>query len=138
MIIDKKLTIAARYAITSVALLIAAGLALTALSSPARQPVLVTAIAAAVGGAVATFTVAVRLVRRPIREVTRAALEMAEGRLYERARVRGDDEIGTLAETLNRLAGDLSETIDAVRRERDLLAAILDGMVEGVLVVDEH
>jgi two-component system, OmpR family, phosphate regulon sensor histidine kinase PhoR len=133
-----RLTIAARFAIASVILLIGAGLGLTALRSPEQRLDALIATAAAVGGAVATFTVAVRLVRRPIREVTRAALSMAKGDLYDRARVRGDDEIATLAEALNRLAGDLSETIATLREERDLLAGILDGMVEGVLVVDAH
>src|SRR5262245_25284269 len=137
MIIQKQLTIAARYAITSVSLLIAAGLAITALSSPAHQPILLTAIAAAVGGAVATFTIAVRLVRLPIHEVTRAALEMAEDHLYERARIQGDDEIGTLAKTLNHLAGDLSDTINTLQHERDLLAAILDRMIKSILVMNE-
>jgi two-component system, OmpR family, phosphate regulon sensor histidine kinase PhoR len=132
------LTIAARFAITSVLLLIAAGLSLTAFRSPTLRLEGLIATGAAVGGAVATFTVAVRLVRRPIREVTRAALSMATGDLYDRARVRGDDEIATLADALNRLAGDLSETIATLRGERDLLAGILDGMVEGVLVVDAH
>lgn len=132
------LTIAARFAITSVLLLIFAGLGLTALRSPTLRLEGLIATGAAVGGAVATFAVAVRLVRRPIREVTRAALSMATGDLYDRARVRGDDEIATLADALNRLAGDLSETIATLRGERDLLAGILDGMVEGVLVVDAN
>jgi two-component system phosphate regulon sensor histidine kinase PhoR len=133
-----RLTIAARYAITSVLLVVGAGIGITALSSPAHEIVLLIATAAAVGGAVATFVVAARLVRRPIREVTRAAMAMADGDLYDRARVRGDDEITTLADALNRLAGHLSETFDTLREERDLLAGILDGMVEGVLLVDAH
>jgi two-component system, OmpR family, phosphate regulon sensor histidine kinase PhoR len=133
-----RLTIAARFAITSVLLLIGAGLGFTALRSPEQRLEALIATGAAVGGAVATFAVAVRLVRRPIREVTRAALSMAAGDLYDRARVRSDDEITTLAEALNRLAGDLSGTIATLREERDLLAGILDGMVEGVLVVDAH
>ena len=113
--------------------------ALPALPPPPFRSVQLAALvatAAAVGSVAATFMVAARLVRRPIREVTRAALAMAAGDLGGRARVRGDDEITTLADALNRLAGDLSETIGTLREERDLLAGILDGMVEGVLVVD--
>lgn len=132
------LTIAARYALATLALLLVAGLCIAGLSDPAYQRALLMATAAAVGSAAATFVVAARLVRRPIREVTRAALAMAKGDLHDRARVRGDDEITALADALNRLAGDLSETIGALREERDLLAGILDGMVEGVLVVDAH
>ena len=81
----------------------------------------------------ATFT-ALRA-RGPIRAMTLTAESIAAGDLA--ARVHGDSEgdIGRLGDALNHVAKDLSGSLIALRVERDLLAGILDGMGEGVLLV---
>jgi two-component system phosphate regulon sensor histidine kinase PhoR len=61
---------------------------------------------------------------------------MSAGDLAARAPVAGDDEVAELARELNRLAGAHSRSIEALRGERDLFERILDGMGEGVLVLD--
>jgi len=127
---------AARFVLASVLLLILAGLGLFSALPPEHHPLLFIATGAAVGASLATFALGLRLIRRPVRLVTRAALSMAEGNLDERAPVLGDGEIGKLGAALNRLAGKLSGSIADLRSERDLLARILDGMVEGVLLLD--
>ncbi|HSN97648.1 MAG TPA: ATP-binding protein, partial [Candidatus Nanopelagicales bacterium] len=87
-------------------------------------------VAAGVGAA-ATF-----LVARPVRRLTRFALGMAEGDLSLRAPTRGSGEVAQLASALNKLTGELSRSIRELRAERDVLAGVLDGMREGVLVLD--
>jgi len=72
----------------------------------------------------------------PVRRITGAAQAMAAGRLDARAPARGEDEIAKLGEALNRLASELASTIHDLRADRDLLASMLEGMGEGVLVVD--
>lgn len=90
------------------------------------------AIVVAAGvGAAATF-----LVTRPVHRLTRVALAMAEGDLSMRAPERGSGEVAQLARALNRLTAELSRSIRDLRAERDVLAGILDGMREGVLVLD--
>ena len=81
----------------------------------------------------ATFT-ALRA-RGQIRAMTLTAESIAAGDLA--ARVHGDSEgdIGRLGDALNHVAKDLSGSLAALRVERDLLAGILDGMGEGVLLV---
>jgi len=77
--------------------------------------------------------------RRPARrlsEMTRAATEIAAGRMGARARPGGDDEVADLAHSLNRMAGQLEERLALLARERSQLRTILDGMVEGVLLLD--
>ena len=69
-------------------------------------------------------------------EMTRAATEIAAGRLGARARPGGDDEVTDLAHSLNRMAGQLEERLTLLARERRQLRTILDGMVEGVLLLD--
>ncbi|WP_437639876.1 HAMP domain-containing sensor histidine kinase [Sorangium sp. So ce854] len=82
-------------------------------------------------GAATTF-----FITRPIRRLTRFALAMSEGDLATRAPLRGSGELRQLAHALNHLTSELSRSIAEVRTERDLLAGILDGMSEGVLVLD--
>ncbi len=62
--------------------------------------------------------------------------EVAAGDFSSRLRVEGEDELGLLAANLNEMAGQLSEKIDAITREKATLEAVLGGMVEGVLVTD--
>jgi two-component system, OmpR family, phosphate regulon sensor histidine kinase PhoR len=51
-----------------------------------------------------------------------------------RTRLRGDDEVGSVGQTLDRLAEDLKTSLARIEHERDQLEAILETMVEGVLV----
>jgi two-component system, OmpR family, phosphate regulon sensor histidine kinase PhoR len=75
-------------------------------------------------------------VTRPIRDLTRTALRMSDGDLDVRAEADGEAEVAKLGRALNRMASELSSTIDQLVTERDRLAGILEGMGEGVLVID--
>ena len=77
--------------------------------------------------------------RRPARrltEMSRAATEIAAGSMGARARPGGADEIADLAHSLNRMASQLEERLALLTREQSQLRTILDGMVEGVLLLD--
>lgn len=62
---------------------------------------------------------------------------VASGNFGRRLHAGGRDELGVLAENLNEMAGQLSEKIDAITREKATLEAVLGGMTEGVLVTDK-
>jgi two-component system phosphate regulon sensor histidine kinase PhoR len=104
-----------------------------ALAGSRRLLALGTAVAIAV--AVALGVLGTLRLTRPVRELTATALAMAGGRLDARAPADGDDEVARLARAVNHMAGELSASMKALRSERDLLAGILDGMREGVLVL---
>lgn len=72
---------------------------------------------------------------RPLRALTRAALAMAKGTVDERAPEQGAAEIAELGRAVNLLATERSRGAGELLAERDLLASILDGMREGVLVL---
>ncbi len=88
----------------------------------------VLAMLLAVGGA--------RSLSRPLVEMAHVADRIAQGDFSRRLRVRGRDEVGELAETLNRMSEQLRGLLQQVTDERNRLHAVLDGMVEGVLVVN--
>jgi two-component system phosphate regulon sensor histidine kinase PhoR len=75
-------------------------------------------------------------VSRPVKELTRTALDIASGDLTTRLRRYPNHEIGDLGQAFDRMADHLQAEIEEVTRARDRLEAILRGMVEGVLVTD--
>jgi two-component system phosphate regulon sensor histidine kinase PhoR len=80
-------------------------------------------------------SLAVALASKPIRELTETARAMVKD-FNVRARLRRDDEVGALGGALDALADHLTRSLANLERERDRLGAILEGMVEGVLVTD--
>ena len=77
-------------------------------------------------------------VTRPVVEMQAIARRMSEGQFAVRAPVRSVDEIGALGRALNVMVGRLREQLESVEAERAKATAILDGMVEGVIAVDDH
>jgi two-component system phosphate regulon sensor histidine kinase PhoR len=79
-----------------------------------------------------------RWVSSPLGEMTRSADRLASGDLSVRVRSRRDDEIGALGRGLDRMADQLEERFGRVRDEEGRLRAMLDAMVEAVLVTDRE
>lgn len=91
------------------------------------------------GGALVGFIVSelsVRWFDEAVRPLTDAAKRMHEGDLTVRARVAREQDVGQLGAAFDQLAGSLSQTVGELRSERDLVSRILDGMQEGVLLLD--
>jgi two-component system phosphate regulon sensor histidine kinase PhoR len=74
---------------------------------------------------------------RPIRALTRVAERMAQGELGVRLFPTSSDEIGQLTRAFNHMADQLEDKLTALADERAQLAAVLENMADGVLVVDE-
>ena len=79
-----------------------------------------------------------RRITRPVVQMQQIAGRMSEGDFTVRAPVRSVDEIGALGRALNVMAIGLRERIRDLQDEHAKVAAILDGMVEGVVAVDGH
>ncbi len=86
--------------------------------------------------AIVMSTVAAQLMSRPVRAFTSVARRLSAGDLEARTRAVGNDEVAELGRALDGLASSLFGALDDLRRERDLLGGVLDGMREGVLLVD--
>ncbi len=91
-------------------------------------------IGIAVGAAVSTLSI--RWFKDTVRPLTDAAKRMHEGDLTVRAHVAHEQDVGQLGAVFDQLAGSLSRTVGELRSERDLVSRILDGMQEGVLLLD--
>ena len=86
--------------------------------------------------AVFLSSVAAQVATKTARELTHTAERMAGGDLEARSVVDRDDEFGELSHSINRIAANLTETLDALKDERDRTAGVLEGMHEGVLLLD--
>ena len=76
------------------------------------------------------------LALRPVRELRQVVGSLAEGDLDQRLAWRSRDELGQIAEAVNRMAEELRRRLREVTAEKEQLQAVLSSMVEGVLVVD--
>jgi signal transduction histidine kinase len=108
-------------------------------------------ILAALGGILAALVIGGLLARQiihPLREVTRGAQRIAHGHLGERIGIRGDDEVGQLAQAFNQMAESLQQTEDArrqlvadvaheLRTPLTVIGGTVQAMRDGVLPTDD-
>jgi two-component system, OmpR family, phosphate regulon sensor histidine kinase PhoR len=80
---------------------------------------------------------AARITSRPLGAMTETATRLAQGDFDVPIEEGGPDDFGVLWRALKSLAMQLKARIGELVAERDRLSAILAGMVEGVLVIDE-
>ena len=76
------------------------------------------------------------LMTRRVRAIAAAAGRVAAGDLTASPLAFGEDELGRVAQALDRSVHTLAGRLDEMARDRARTEAILSGMVEGVLVVD--
>jgi two-component system phosphate regulon sensor histidine kinase PhoR len=91
---------------------------------------------ALLGAASIAFIVAGRIGQR-VRAIAAVAVRYRHGDLTPPLFAYGDDELGTVAQALDDTVHDLGGKLTELSRDRGRIAAILAGMVEGVIVVDQ-
>lgn len=79
-------------------------------------------------------------ISRPLQEMRLGAQRFAEGDLSFRLRPPGYEELASLADALNSMAGQLKTRIEVTSHQRDQMHAVLGSMREAVIAVDagEH
>jgi two-component system phosphate regulon sensor histidine kinase PhoR len=75
---------------------------------------------------------------RRVRAIAAVAERYAAGDLSRPARDYGSDEIGTVARVLDESVREIGRRAADLASDRARMEAILSGMIEGVLVVNEH
>lgn len=72
----------------------------------------------------------------PLENLKRGALRFAQGDLSRKLPIPPTDELASLAEVLNDMAGKLEDRINALIRQGQMQEAVLSSMIEGVLAID--
>lgn len=73
----------------------------------------------------------------PIKEITKQATSVAEGRFEQRVKVYGQDEIGQLSNAFNNMTARLKEALAINEEEKEKLTSILTNMNDGVIATDD-
>ena len=87
--------------------------------------------------AVALGAIGARWLSRPVQAMTRAARSMSRGEFSVVLPPAGEDELGELVHALEALRSQLAARIEELHQEGDKLRLILDGMSEGVALVQD-
>jgi two-component system phosphate regulon sensor histidine kinase PhoR len=78
----------------------------------------------------------VRQIVKPLTQLTELASAIAAGDFHRRVEVQSRDELGRLGIAFGRMQEELARRIQELQQYAERLAAVLGGMVEGVLAVD--
>ncbi|MBU0605166.1 MAG: PAS domain S-box protein [Candidatus Omnitrophica bacterium] len=81
-------------------------------------------------------SVIARSVTVPINDMIGLFREYSDGDFTRRASHISGDEFGSLAKTLNKMAGDIDDKMSRITTQNQRLTAIFDNMIEGVAVID--
>jgi len=79
-----------------------------------------------------------RTIAGPVQRVGRWAQSLATGDLQTSLNYQGDDEVGQVAESLERMRQSLAQRISEVQQQREDLTATLANLEEGVVAVNEQ
>ncbi len=97
---------------------------------------LASAAAIGLGVALALSYLLGLLLQRPLLELRRVAASLAGGDLDSRLPLRWSAELGEIAGSIHRMGEQLRQRLAETTAEKERLQAVVEGMVEGVLVVD--
>jgi two-component system phosphate regulon sensor histidine kinase PhoR len=96
-----------------------------------------TSLVALILGMLIAYVFSMRFTRR-IRHLQSFAERLLQTKASQEVGSEADDELGSLARSLNRMAAQLRDTLDQLSMESARREAILSSMVEGVLAVDQQ
>ncbi|WP_226668673.1 cell wall metabolism sensor histidine kinase WalK [Metabacillus litoralis] len=79
-----------------------------------------------------------RTITRPMTDMKKQAMELANGNFSRKVKVYGEDEIGQLAQTFNYLTERLEDAQAMTEGERKKLASVIAHMTDGVIATNRH
>lgn len=79
-----------------------------------------------------------RRITDPIHYLVDTAVAVTKGDLNRRSNLKGHDEIGLLSRSFDRMTATLAAQNQALDQQRSQLKAILDSIVDGIIVLDTH
>ena len=90
------------------------------------------------GLAMIVCIIVVRRITTPLRRMSKAAHQFAEGDFHLRIPAQPAIELDQLAESLNTMSGQLNVTLSTLSEQRNEQQAVLSSMNEGVLAIDKR
>lgn len=75
-------------------------------------------------------------ITKPLKELTEASKQIAEGDLKKRVKIRGKDEIKELSLCFNTMASKLENTIDELKNNNEKMNTVLGSIQDGLIALD--
>lgn len=97
---------------------------------------IITTIGLVIAGGIVYLTVGT--VTRPLSALKEAAKDIVDGRLDTRVDIDSSDEVGALGIFVNSIVGDLNDAFQQLEWTLNHLKAIIDNLVDGVLVTNSE
>ncbi len=98
-----------------------------------------------IAGAIAVFFSALaawwfmrRYVLQPVKQLDQASKDLSQGKLTGRVSLQGSDEIANLGKTFNIMAERLQFSQAELQSREQFLQGLIDGIPDGVRVIDRH
>lgn len=79
-----------------------------------------------------------RRITKPIQKLVAGANKIGQGNLDTRIHVKRNDEMGTLAQSINSMSGRIESLVEHINTERHQLDVVLNSINEGVFALDEN
>lgn len=78
-----------------------------------------------------------RFILRPVESLSTASHALAHGRLDTRVSLPGNDELASLGQTFNLMAGNLQSSVRKLEESRAFLQAMVDAIPDGLRIIDD-
>lgn len=79
-----------------------------------------------------------RFVLQPVKNLGEVSRSLEDGNLDARAQIDGQDELGQLGKSFNRMADNLRESLKQIKSKEKFLQRLIDADPDGLRVIDEH
>lgn len=112
----------------------AIGLVLERNEQTGRLIFIITTLGLVIASGIVYFTVGT--VTRPLNALKEAARDIVDGRLDTKVDIDSSDEVGALGVFVNSIVGDLNDAFQQLEWTLNHLKAIIDNLVDGVLVTN--
>jgi len=77
-------------------------------------------------------------ITRPLREMTEISQRISKGDFSKKLKIRSQDEIGQLADSLNLMSEELENKIRIISEDKDKMRVILSSVIEGIVAIDKE
>jgi len=77
-------------------------------------------------------------ITRPLREMTEISQKISKGDFSKKLKIRSQDEIGQLADSLNLMSEELENKIRIISEDKDKMKVILSSVIEGIVAIDKE
>ena len=77
-------------------------------------------------------------ITRPLREMTEISQRISKGDFSKKLKIRSQDEIGQLADSLNLMSKELENKIRIISEDKDKMRVILSSVIEGIVAIDKE